>query len=371
MQTAKKRYENYCLLDYRLVLEIAVYMEKYLLVGLVLKDGSNIDKITKLEEDYFYNSRNIKYSDLVFRVSHFRVIELNTLSLLDISVNEYCTSDFEIYGIGKCVREYYKELSEDWETIKSVKLNVNCITEDALDSRRLNWGSSSDSDIDKELAYNNVPVIYNNKPVYGSSIVELSDYGYGGYNSEVKIYVDCITGEVSVYLERLRVYGNDLTATNRFPFVKSYSIESGWKFVERNSNDEFEHISLLLNFGYTLGNGYISNGEIAIISNVSNGDVIIIPSDVKTVVTLMNGYNCYGMTFSIVLPPKAKLKPINEFQFTSNDSNDVRLVLSDSTSFADLKEMVKDLGSHTYGLTNRDEAIERIEEDCGIKLEFY
>lgn len=346
-------------------------MEKYLLVGLVLKDGSNIDKITKLEEDYFYNGRNIKYSDLVFRVSHFRVLELNTLSLLDISVNEYCTGDFEIYGIGECVREYYNELSEDWETIKSIKLNVNCITEDALDSRRLNWGSSSDSDIDKELSYNNVPVIYNNKPVYGSSIVELSDYGYGGYNSEVRFYADYITGEVSVYLERMLVYGNDLTATNRFPFAKSYSIESGWEFVERNSNDEFEHINLLLNFGYTLGNGYISNGEIAIVYRVGNSDVIVMPSNVKTVATFIQGYNCYGMTFSIVLPPKAKLKPINEFNFSSNDNNDIRLVLSDSTSFADLKEMVKDLGSHTYGLTNRDEAIERIEEDCGIKLEFY
>lgn len=367
----RQRYENYCLLDYRLVLEIAVYMEKYLLVGLVLKDGSNIDKITKLEEDYFYNGRNIKYSDLVFRVSHFRVLELNTLSLLDISVNEYCTSDFEIYGIGKCVREYYKELSEDWETIKSIKLNVNCITEDALDSRRLNWGSSSDSDIDKELAYNNVPVIYNNEPVYGTSIVGLSDYGYGGNNSEVRFYVDYITGEVLIYLERLLVYGNDLTATNRFPFAKSYSIESGWKFVERNSNDEFEHINLLLNFGYNLGNGYISNGEIAIVYRVGNGDVIIIPSNVKTVATFIQGYNCYGMTFSIVLPPKAKLKPINEFNFSSNDNNDIRLVLSDSTSFADLKEMAEALGSHTYGLTNRDEAIERIEEDCGIKLEFY
>ena len=346
-------------------------MEKYLLVGLVLKDDSNIDKIAELEEDYFYNSRNIKYSDLVFRVSHFRVLELGTLSLLDISVNAYCTSDSEIYGIGKCVREYYKELSEDWETIKSIKLNVNCITEDALESRYLNWGSSSDLDIDKELAYNNVPVIYNNEPVYGTSIVELSDYDYGGYNSEIKIYVDYVTGEVSVYLERLLVYGNGLITDDGFPFVKSYSIESGWKFVERHPDDEFEHINLLLNFGYTLGNGYISNGEIAIISNVSNGDVIIIPSNVRTVDTFMNGYNCYGITFSIVLPPKAKLKPINEFNFTSNDNNDVRLVLSNTTSFADLKEMAEALGCHEYGLENRDDVIERIEEDCGIKLEFY
>ena len=346
-------------------------MEKYSLVGLVLKDKNDIDKIVELEERYFNDGRNIKYSDLVFRVSHFRVFELDTLSLLDISINEYCTGDFDIYGVGKCVKEYYNKLSKDWETIKSIKLNVNCITEDALESRLSDWGSSSDSEIEKESAYNDVPVIYNNKPVYGSSIVELSDYGYGGYNSEVKIYVDYITGEVSVYLERMSVYGKNLVDEDGFPFVKVYSIESDWKFVERLPNDEFEHINLLLNFGYTLGSGYISNSDTAIISNVSHDTVVIIPSSVKTVATFMNGYNCYSIKFSIVLPPKAKLKPINEFRFTSNDNNDVRLVLSDSTSFADLKEMAIALGVGAYGMTNRDETIERIEEDCGIKLEFY
>ena len=346
-------------------------MEKYLLVGLVLKDENDIDKIVELEEDYFENHGKVKYSDLAFRVSRFRVFELDTLSLLDISINEYCTGDFDIYGVGKCVKEYYSKLCEDWETIKSIKLNVNCITEDALESRYSYWGSSSDSEVEKESAFNNVPVIYNNKPVYGTSIVELSDYGYGGYNSEVKIYVDYITREVSVYLERMLAYGKNLVDEDGFPFVKVYSIESDWKFVERLPNDEFEHINLLLNFGYTLGSGYISNSNTAIISNVSHDTVVIIPSSVKTVATFMNGYNCYSIKFSIVLPPKAKLKPVNEFRFTSNDNNDVRLILSDSTSFADLKEMAKALGVAEYGMANRDETIERIEEDCGIKLEFY
>ena len=134
-------------------------MEKYLLVGLVLKDENDIAKIIELEEDYFENNGKVKYSDLVFRVSHFRVFELDTLSLLDISINEYCTGDFEIYGVGKCVKEYYNKLCEDWDIIKSIKLNVNCITEDALESRYSYWGSSSDSEVEKESAYNNVPVI--------------------------------------------------------------------------------------------------------------------------------------------------------------------------------------------------------------------
>ena len=176
-------------------------MEKYLLVGLILKDASAIDKITEIERIYFDLDKSLRFDRLLFRVTHFRVLELSSLNLLDISISEYCTGDFDIYGVGKCIRDYYNRLSDDWETIKSIKLNVNCLTEDYLDSRYSDW--TTKTDIDTELKYNNVPIIYDNKPVYGSSLVMLTDCEYGGYNEEVKIYVDYITGETSIYLQGL------------------------------------------------------------------------------------------------------------------------------------------------------------------------
>lgn len=339
-------------------------MEKYLLVGLVLKDASAINKIIGVDEKYFYTDNILRYDSSVFRVSHFRVLELSSLNLLDISISEYCTGDFNVCGIGKCVREYYNKLSEDWETIKSIKLNVNCLTEDYLNSRYSPLNTKTD--IDTELKYNNVPVIYDNKPVYGTSLVMLTDCEYGGYNEEVKIYVDYITGETSVYLQGLLVYGKEVADTNKF-----YRIDSEWTFVERHSITSIEHINLLLDFGYTLGDGYISNNEMAVVFSLSDGDIMIIPSEVKTVHTLIDGFTYYCMTFSIVLPPKARFKPVKDFQFSPSDNNNVRLVVSNSTSFDDLKEMVKDLGSHTYGLENKDDIVERLEEGCGIKLEFY
>lgn len=346
-------------------------MEKYLLVGLVLKDASAINKIIGVDEKYFYTDNILRYDSSLFRVSHFRVLELSSLNLLDISISEYCTEDFNVCGIGKCVREYYNKLSEDWETIKSIKLNVNCLTEDYLNSRYSPLNTKTD--IDTELKYNNVPVIYDNKPVYGSSLVMLTDCEYGGYNEEVKIYVDYITGETSVYLQGLLVYGKDIkgvkevTDTNKF-----YRIDSEWKFVERHSSTSLEHINLLLDFGYTIGDGYISNNEMAIVFSLSDGDIMIIPSEVKTVHTLVDGFTYYGITSSIVLPPKAKFKPTaGEFMFSPSDNNNVRLVVSNSTSFEDLKELVGDLGSHTYGLENKNDVVERLEEGCGIKLEFY
>ena len=339
-------------------------MEKYLLVGLILKDASAIDKITEIERIYFNLDKSLRFDRLLFRVTHFRVLELSSLSLLDISISEYCTGDFDIYGVGKCIKEYYNKLSEDWETIKSIKLNVNCLTEDYLDSRYSDWNTKTD--IDTELKYNNVPIIYDNKPVYGSSLVMLTDCEYGGYNEEVKIYVDYITGETSIYLEGLLVYGKEIAENSKF-----YRVDSEWEFVERHSTTSIEHMNLLLDFGYTLGDGYISNDEIAIVFSLSDGNVMILPSDVKTVHTLIDGFNYYGITFSLVLPPKAKLKPIKDFQFSLSDNDNVKLLVSASTSFGDLKEMIKDLGSHTYGLENKDDIVERLKEGCGIKLEFY
>lgn len=131
-------------------------------------------------------------------------------------------------------------------------------------------------------------------------------------------------------------------------------------------------MNLLLAFGYTIGDGYISNDEMAVVFSLSDGDIMILPSEVKTVHTLVDGFTYYGITSSIVLPPKAKFKPTaGEFMFSPSDNNNVRLVVSNSMSLEDLKELVGDLGSHTYGLENKDDVVERLEEGCGIKLEFY
>lgn len=348
-----------------------VYMKKYLLVGLILKDASAIDKITEVERIYFNLDKSLRFDRLLFRVTHFRVLELSSLSLLDISISEYCTGDFDIYGVGKCIRDYYNRLSDDWETIKSIKLNINCLTEDYLDSRYSDWATKTD--IDTELKYNNVPVIYDNKPVYGSSLVMLTDCEYGGYNEEVKIYVDYITGETSIYLQGLLVYGKEIKGVKEVADTnKFYRIDSEWTFVERHSSTSLEHMNLLLDFGYTIGDGYISNNEMAVVFSLSDGDIMILPSEVKTVHTLVDGFTYYGITSSIVLPPKAKFKPTaGEFMFSPSDNNNVRLVVSNSMSFEDLKELVGDLGSHTYGLENKNDVVERLEEGCGIKLEFY
>jgi hypothetical protein len=200
-------------------------MEKYLLVGLILKDESDIDKLAKLEEVYFSSDKSLRYNSLVFRVSHFRVLELDSLSLLDISINEYCTGNFNIAGVSKTVKEYYNSFSEDWETIKSIKLNSCCVTE--YHSTDKDYDETGSSEI--YIYDNNVPIIYNNTPVYyDSSIVELSDHYDSGYYRVVRLYVNYITGEISVYLDNLLILGDEVDRES------AYSIQSKWEwFIEK------------------------------------------------------------------------------------------------------------------------------------------
>lgn len=44
-----------------------VYMEKYLLVGLILKDASAINKITEIERIYFTMDNSLRFDRLLFR----------------------------------------------------------------------------------------------------------------------------------------------------------------------------------------------------------------------------------------------------------------------------------------------------------------
>ena len=340
-------------------------MEKYLLVGLILKDASAIDKITEIERIYFNLDKSLRFDRLLFRVTHFRVLELSSLNLLDISISEYCTGDFDIYGVGKCIKEYYNKLSEDWETIKSIKLNVNCLTENYLDSRYSDWNTKTD--IDTELKYNNVPVIYDNKPVYGSSLVMLTDRisFMSGYNIRLYLYVNYINGDISVYMEENLVLGNVIDNLDTI-----YSVCSIWR--DGKGLIGIDHVNELLLFGFTASDGYVSNGDTAIIYDFKASSNLIIPSSVTNVIICKRWVVHSDVNCTIVLPPKARLTVAEGFEIERSYNNKVVLMVSNSVSFEDLKEMAVVLGlSHCYYYEIKEEIADEIWEKLNIKLEFY
>lgn len=74
---------------------------------------------------------------------------------------------------------------------------------------------------------------------------------------------------------------------------------------------------------------------------------------------------------TIVLPPKARLTVAEGFEIERSYNNKVVLMVSNSVSFEDLKEMAVVLGlSHCY-YESKEEIADEIWEKLNIKLEFY
>ena len=338
-------------------------MEKYLLVGLIAGNKDDVDILIKLESEYclINNEEDIAYSDLFFDVTHFRVIDTEFLELIDISIDEYYTGDLDIRGVSNIIKRNYSDLVEESNDIKYIKLNVNCLA----NSDVVNY--KSDVAIDYYLKFNNIPVIYDNKPVYGTSIVKLTDRisFMSGYNIRLYLYVNYINGDISVYLEENLVLGNVIDNLDTV-----YSICSIWR--DGKGLIGFDHVNELLLFGFTALNGYVSNGDIAIIYDLKAISTLIIPSSVTHVIICTRWVVHSDVNFTIVLPPKAKLTAAMDFDFERRYNNKVVIMVSNSVSFKDLKEMAVVLGlSHYYCYESKEEIADEIWDKLNIKLEFY
>ena len=338
-------------------------MEKYLLVGLIAGNKDDVDRIIKLESEYCLvnNEEDIAYSDLFFDVTHFRVIDTESFELIDISVDEYYTGDLDIRGISNTIKRNYSNLVEESNNIKYIKLNVNCLAKPGI----VNY--KSDDAIENYLNCNNVPVIYDNKPVYGTNIVKLTDRisFMSGYNIRLYLYVNYINGDISIYLEENLVLGN---AVDKLDPI--YSVCSIWR--DGKALIGFDHVNELLLFGFTALNGYVSNGDTDIIYNLKAISTLIIPSSVTHVIICTRWVVHSDVNFTIVLPPKTRLIAAMDFDFERRHNNKVVIMVSNSVRFEDLKEMAVVLGlSHYYHFESKEEIADEIWDKLNIKLEFY
>lgn len=337
-------------------------MEKYLLVGLIARNKDDIDKIIELESGYCSSNddRILNYSDLFFDVTHFRVINMESFELIDISIDEYYTGDLDIRGVSPTLKRYYSNLVEESNSIKYIKLNVNCLAKPDV----VNY--KSDVEIDYYLNCNNVPVIYDNKPVYGTSIVKLDDRNSftSGYNIRLYLYVDYINGDVSVYLEEILVIGNAIGKLDTI-----YNVTSKWR--DGKGLIGIDHVNELLLFGFNAFDGYVSNGDTAIIYNFKASPTIIIPSTVTSVIICNRWVVHSDVDCTIVLPSKARLIATDGFYFESRYNNKVVLMVSATLSLKDLEDMAVVLGLYNPSFKSKEELADIISDKFNISLEFY
>ena len=211
-----------------------------------------------------------------------------------------------------------------------------------------------------------MPVIYDNKPVYGSTVVKLTDCMSFtmGYNIRLYLYVDYIKGDVSVYLEEILVLGNDIGKLDTI-----YNVTSKWR--DGKGLMGIDHVNELLIFGFNAFDGYVSNGDTAIIYNFKASPTIIIPSTVTSVI-ICNRWVVYSdVDCRIVLPPKARLTASMGFEFYSKYNNNVVLMVSNKLSLKDLEDMVIALGFCNLDFKSKEEIADIIRNRLNISLEFY
>lgn len=335
-------------------------MGDYLLVAMILKDADDIYKIKYLEEA---SSKHQGFAYAYFSMTHFRMLDTSTFSLLDISINEYCTGNFNIAGVSKTVKEYYNSFSEDWETIKSIKLNSCCVTEyHSTDDDYDEYDETGSSEI--YIYDNNVPIIYDNTPVYyDSSIVELTDYYDSGYYRVVRLYINYITGEISVYLDNLLILGDEVDRES------AYSIQSKWEWFNRKVNNNFEHLGALLKLGYTLEGNYINKDDTAILFDLASD--IVVPNNINKMFICLRGYDYSDVKCNIVLPPNIELETDYYFEFDDDHNNEIKLMLSRKLSVYNLVKIATGLGVKNYGLSDRESISERVKDSIGVDIEFY
>ena len=297
---------------------------------------------------------------MFFDVTHFRVIDTEFLELIDISIDEYYTSDLDIRGVSNIIKRNYSNLVEENDSIKYIKLNVNCLAKTDV----INY--KSDVEIDYYLNCNNVPAIYDNKPVYCTSIVKLTDRisFMNGYNVRLYLYVDYINGDISVYLEENLILGNVVDNLDTI-----YSVCSIWR--DGKGLIGIDRVNELLMFGFNAFDGYVSNGDTAIIYNFKASPTIIIPSTVTSVIICNRWVVHSNVNCTIVLPPKARLTANDGFYFESKYNNNLVLMISNELSFKDLEDMAVLLGLSDYNFKSREEIANIIRDKLSIKLKFY
>ena len=209
-------------------------------------------------------------------------------------------------------------------------------------------------------------MIYDNKPVYGTNIVKLTDRisFMSGYNIRLYLYVNYINGDISVYMEENLVLGNVIDNLDTI-----YNVTSKWR--DGKGLMGIDHVNELLMFGFTLGNGYVSNGDIAIVYDLKSISTLIIPSSVTSVIICDRWVVHYDIDCRIVLPLKARLTVSMGFEFDSKYNNNVVLMVSNELSLKDLEDMAIALGFCNLDFKSKEEIADIIRNRLNISLEFY
>jgi len=340
-------------------------MGEAFLVAFILKDESDIpyikDGMKADGREIIVKGEEVFFDNLYFKVTHFRVLDLSTFSMYDISVDDYCKIDLFILGLSNSVRDYYRDLSSKWKKpkiLKDISLNVQGY------HRIINRNNYFyDSGI-KGVGFDcKVPFIYDNKPVYGDKLVilQFDEWCIRG----LKIIINYITGDFGFYISNELLRGKDLAKFDIEYFIND---DRHVKSISGIKDSKFGVLNIFLLLGFISEDYYIHNNDYAILYDYPKDGVILFPSSIKNILLLRN-INEVAHDCTIVVPPNSSIKCLED-RFNLDNEYGIKFVISDKLSDKDLKDLVVNIGACPYNFDRKD-IVDRVKKDCGIAIEFY
>lgn len=338
-------------------------MGEAFLVAFILKDESDIpyikDGMKADGKEIAVKGKDIFFDEVYFKITHFRVLDLSTFEMYDISVDDYCKSDLFILGLSNSVRDYYANSSSKWKKPKilnDISLNVKGY------HRIMDRGNSFYISGRAGLGfYNKVPFVYGNEPVYGNELVTLQLDEW--YVKGLKIVINYITGDFGLYISDELLMGKDLVKFDIEYFIKD---SRHLKSLSSIKNFKFRVLNIFLLLGFFSEDYYIHNNEYAILYNYPKDGVVLFPSSIKNILLLRN---IDEVSCTLVIPPSASIKCLAD-RFNLDNEYNVKFILSSKLSDKDLKNLVVNIGACPYNF-DRENIVERVRKDCGVGIEFY
>ena len=237
-----------------------------LLIGIYIEDDFNRDKI--VYEDTSYDSLTTYYSgetyDYYFKTRKFRVIDLDTLNVFDITLDKIIKDNITIRHL---FIDYY-ELNSDTEYIE---VNVAGFDEYTSRDREL---SNTYMNIDKGIYH--IPLLDKNKNKPQYVCFRTIDFN-NRYNDVFMLTIDVINGGVSV-----GCYKNECILT-----LGKFSRQVSYNNVKTLIGLDLEKD--IPNFVKVLGDGlFIAFDVICFIDKKCTVSSIVIPDGVKYLISILD-----------------------------------------------------------------------------------
>lgn len=339
-------------------------MSEYILVAFILKDKSDIPYIrsgmTSGDKEINIRGKELFFNEAYFKITHFRVFDLSTLSLKDISVDDYCKSGITILGLSNSVMDFYEDILSNQRNrvIKYIALSINSIHPIVCRSR------SYLRDGIKGIDFRSViPFIFDDKPVYGSNLVIFEFFNFTSLR--LRLIVNYINGDISFYAGDAEVlFGDDLITPDMEYHLGDYR---DLHALGIRSDSNFSFLNALSFIGYRIENYYLYNCDCAVIFDYPSNECIIIPSSVSKILLYRYNYD-FECNCSIVIPPKASVKCLID-KFSLSKQYGITFIVSSKLSSGELNNLLSNIIDYEC---NEDEMlIDKVKNSQGIDIEFY